>query len=95
MFTAVCMTLCTVTAVVAALLLVFIIHFVLLMAIGAGPAGGVATGMACPTIVVCATVPCGERMVEGCPRKRIRVVTVRTLPGIVIRRRCMAGGTVS
>lgn len=50
-FTAVWMTLYTVAAVVPVLLLVLVIHFVLFMAVGTGPARSIAAGMACLTIV--------------------------------------------
>jgi len=63
-FTAVCMALGTVAAIIPALFLVLVIHFILFVAVGTGPAGGVATRMACLTIVVCPMMIRRESMVK-------------------------------
>ena len=67
MFTAVWVALRTVAAVIATLVVVFLIHFFLRMTGGAGPARGIATGMAGLTIVVRPLMVRGEAVVKRRP----------------------------
>ena len=64
------------------------------MAVGTGPARRVAARMAGSAVVIRPTVPRRERVVKGSARERVRIVTIRTLPRKMIRRRGVAGSTV-
>ena len=90
MFTAVWVALRTVAAVIAILVVVFLIHFFLRMTGGAGPARGIAARMAGFTIVVRPLMVCGEAVVKRCPGKRIRRMAIRALTGIMICWRLVA-----
>lgn len=90
MFTAVCVTLRTVAAVVPILIFMLLIHFVLVMTARAGPAGGIATGMTCATIVIGPTMPRGEAVIERGTREGVCIVTLRTLSSKVVGRWRMA-----
>ena len=70
------MALRTVAAVVTIFFLMLVVHFLLRMAVGTGPARRVAARMARGTVVVCSTVPRRERVVKGSARERVRIVTV-------------------
>ena len=93
-FTAVCMTLRTVAAVIPVLNNMFLMHLLLRMTVCTCPAGCITTGVTRLTIVVCPAVSCGERMVKRRSRERICIMAVRALPSKMILRRRMARSTV-
>lgn len=67
MFTAVRVTLGAVVAIVPIFIIVLFIHFLLRMAVGAGPAGGIAAGMTRRAVVVGPFMIGGEGMVKRSP----------------------------